>query len=210
MCTKKQTEKSPWHQRLGHPCDKHLCNASKAINGVPKFMSIASALDACPTCVRSKQTKARKQPDNTAKSDTNSSKPGTVNPHSTKRALHPHQGLSIDFSFAGLTSKNSNRRVDFEGIDGETAWTSVTNHFSGVMHGDAGISKAAPALWLKHFPAQCNPPCKDECVCMDQGSELFNNPEVENLFTKLGCAVHPTGADASDQNGPASDRCRCV
>ena len=38
---------------------------------------------------------------------------------------------------------------------------------------------------------------------MDQGSELFNNPEVENLFTKLGHTIHLTGADASNQNGLA-------
>ena len=71
------------------------------------------------------------------------------------------------------------------------------------MHGNTGTSKAAPALWLKHFSAQCNPPCKDKCVHMDQGGKLFDNPEVKNLFTKLGHAIHLTGADASDQNGPA-------
>ena len=63
--------------------------------------------------------------------------------------------------------------MDFEGIDGETAWMLVTDHFTGVMHGDTRISKAAPMLWLKHFLAQHNPPCKDECVHMDQGGELF-------------------------------------
>ena len=72
------------------------------------------------------------------------------------------------------------------------------------------MSKAAPVLWLKHFSAQHNPPCKDKCVHMDQGGELFNNPEVENLFTKSGCAIHPTGADSSHQNGPVERGHRTV
>ena len=37
---------------------------------------------------------------------------------------------------------------------------------------------------------------------MDQGGKLFNNPKVCTLFEKHGFAIHPTGADASHQNGP--------
>ena len=37
---------------------------------------------------------------------------------------------------------------------------------------------------------------------MDQGGELFNNPEIKNLFTKSVYSIYPTGADASNQNGP--------
>jgi len=37
---------------------------------------------------------------------------------------------------------------------------------------------------------------------MDQGGELYNNPEVRNLFTRFGYAIGPTGADASNQNAP--------
>ena len=32
-----RTEKLLWHQRSGHPCNKHLHNAHKFITGVPKF-----------------------------------------------------------------------------------------------------------------------------------------------------------------------------
>ena len=45
---------------------------------------------------------------------------------------------------------------------------------------------------------------------MDQGGELFNNPEVKNLLTKSGHAIHPTGADSSHQNGPAERGHRSV
>ena len=72
-----------------------------------------------------------------------------------------------------------------------------------MKHGDTRISKAAPVLWLKHFLAQYKPLCRDKYVYMDQGGELFNNPEVKNLFTKAGYIINPTGADASCQNGPA-------
>ena len=59
MCIKKQTEKLLWHQRSGCPCNECLCNASKAICGVPEFKSVSAVLDTCPTCIRAKQTKAR-------------------------------------------------------------------------------------------------------------------------------------------------------
>ena len=132
------------------------------------------------------------------------------NPHTTKRALHPCQELSIDFLFAGLTSKSSNQQVNFEGINGKTAWVLIKDHFIGVKHGDTRMSKAAPALWLKQFSAQHNPPCKDKHVCMDQGGKPFDNLEVKNLFTKPGCAIHLTGADASNQNGPAEQGHRTI
>ena len=101
---KARTEKLLWHQRLGHPCDAYLYDAHKHIQGVPKFSKITTVLDQCPTCIQSKQTKAA---------------PGH---NSTQVATQPYQGLSIDFSFSGMKSKNNDRRSNFEGINGETAW----------------------------------------------------------------------------------------
>jgi len=37
---------------------------------------------------------------------------------------------------------------------------------------------------------------------MDQGGELYNNPEVCKLFARFGHDIRPTGADASNQNAP--------
>ena len=45
---------------------------------------------------------------------------------------------------------------------------------------------------------------------MDQGGELFNNPEIKNLFSKSGYRIHPTGADASNQNGPVEQAHRSI
>ena len=109
-----------------------------------------------------------------------------------------------------MSSSNHKRRADYEGINGETAWVLVTDHFTGMQHGDTRTSKAAPVLWLKHFLAQYNPNCVDKYVYMDQGGELFNNPEIKNLFTKSGYRIYPTGADASNQNGPVERAHRSV
>ena len=91
---KTKTEKLLWHQCLGHPCDWYLYNAHKFIDGVPKFTCESDVLSTCPNSVISKQAK---------------SSPGS-NP--TRVATQLYQGLSIDFSFAGVASKNSKRRLD--------------------------------------------------------------------------------------------------
>ena len=52
---------------------------------------------------------------------------------------------------------------------------------------------------------------------MDQGGELYHNPEVQKLFTQKGYQLCPTGADSSHQNEPVecahctiTDRIRCL
>ena len=43
---------------------------------------------------------------------------------------------------------------------------------------------------------------------MDQGGELYCNPKVHQLFKEFGCALQPTGAGASNQNGTVKrDHC---
>ena len=172
--TKKATEKVLWHQRLGHPCDEYLFNTHKCIKGVPKLSTISSVLNICPTCVWAKQTLAQQQEQGKGAHPITS----TVTTHSIKKAQRPYQGLSIDFSFAVVSSSNSKCQQDYEGINGETSWILIVDHYTGMIYGDTRTSKAAPVLWLKHFLAQYNPPCKDKCVFMDQGGELFNNPEI--------------------------------
>lgn len=45
---------------------------------------------------------------------------------------------------------------------------------------------------------------------MDQGGELFRNPKVRKIFEKRGFKIHPTGTDASHQNGPVERAHRTV
>ena len=45
---------------------------------------------------------------------------------------------------------------------------------------------------------------------MDQGGELYSNPDIVNVFTKHRYEVHPTGTDSSHQNGPVERAHRVI
>ena len=97
--------------------------AHKFVKGVPKFKYEVPILNQCPTCIQAKQTK---------------SSPGD---HTTITAVRPYQGLSIDFSFSGVKSKNTGRRKDFVGFHGETSAIVILDHFTrqlmaGIMAAD--------------------------------------------------------------------------
>ena len=49
-----------------------------------------------------------------------------------KRAVHHGQGLSFDFSFSGVKSKNTGQQKYYVGINGETCWVLITNHHTGM------------------------------------------------------------------------------
>ena len=186
------TKRLLWHQRLGHPSDYYLYHAHKYVTGVPKFKHMDTILDTCPTCIRAKQTKE------------------SAGPHTTRTATRPFQGLSIDFSFSGTASSDSSRATDFVGLNGETSWILITDHFTRYKYGDTRISKASPLHWLHHFLKTYSPQCSDKYVYLDQGGELYQNPEVRRLFQRFGYQVRPTGADASNQNGPVERGHRSV
>ena len=131
-------------------------------------------------------------------------------PHSTRVATQPYQGLSIDFSFSGTTSADDDCRKDFEGLNKEIAWILITDHFTGMKHGDTRQSKASPIEWLRHFLNQYSPNCPDKYIHMDQGGELNNNPEVCNLFKHFNYNIFPTSADSLHQNGPVERAHRTV
>lgn len=181
---REETQRMLWHQRLGHPSDYYLFNAHKHITGVPQFKHLDPILETCPTCIRAKQTKE------------------PAGPHSTRTATRPYQGLSIDFSFAGQKSKNNERASDFVGLNGETCWILVSDHFSRMKHGSTRVSKASPLQWLQDFLTKYSPNCSDKYVFLDQGGELYGNPAVRQIFADSGYTIRPTGADASNQNGP--------
>ena len=181
---KADTERLLWHQRLGHPSDYYLFHAHKHVRGVPRFAHMHAVLDRCPTCMQSKQTK----------------EPAGTN--TTRTATTPYQGMSIDFSFSGTKSKDDAREKDYLGLNGETSWILVADHFSRCLHGDTRVSKATPLAWLRHFLENHAPRVPNKYCYMDQGGELYHNPAVRQLFKKHGYELKPTGADASNQNGP--------
>ncbi|MCE2995760.1 MAG: hypothetical protein LW863_09190 [Flammeovirgaceae bacterium] len=184
LSIKADAERLLWHQRLGHPSDYYLFNAHKYVDGVPRFTHMDPVFDTCPTCIQAKQ---KKEP---------------AGPNSTMKATLPFQGLSMDFSFSGITSKNANRRSDYTGLNGETCWFLVSDHYTGMLFGDTRISKSSPFVWLEEFLRINAPPCTNKYVYLDQGGELYANPRVVSLFQRFGYTVLPTGADSSNQNGP--------
>ena len=167
-----------------HVTNTSAANAHKHITCVPKFDRQTKAHDQCPTCIQMKQTKTPAGPD------------------STCVATQLHQDLSINFCFTDVLSKNSNHCKDFEGVNGKTCWILATDHSTGMKHGNTQMSKGPPLQWLSHFLTQCNPKWDGKCAHPDQGGELFNHPEVHNLFAKKGHTIHPTGSDNLQQNGP--------
>ena len=119
----------------------------------------------CSTCIKAKMTKTA---------------PG---PNSTKRALHHGQGLSIiDFSFSGVKSKNTGRRKDYLGFNRETCWILITNHHTGMQYGKTFLSKASPIEWIRKWLQVRSPNLRDKYVFMDQGGELYGNPDILNVF----------------------------
>ena len=96
------------------------------------------------------------------------------------------------------------------GLNGETSWILVSDHFSCMLVGDTRTSKATPLQWLTMFLETHSPKCHGKCVMMDQGGELCRNPKVQQLFKKHGYAVQPTGAGASNQNGPVKRNHRTI
>jgi len=87
------------------------------------------------------------------------------------------------------------------GLNGETSQILVTDHFSRMKHSDTRVSKASSIEWLRNFLESHIPKCSGKCVFLDQGGELYNNPEIHCLFTRFGYDVCPTDADSSNQNG---------
>ena len=81
---------------------------------------------------------------------------------STKRAVHHGQGLSVDFSFSGVKSKNTSQWNGYVGINGETCWVLITNHHTGMQYGKTYQSKASPIEWLRQWLQVHGPNLKDK------------------------------------------------
>ena len=162
------------------------------MKGVPHFHHEHPVLDKCPTCIQAKQTK----------------EPAGI--HTTRTATAPYQGLSIDFSFSGIKSKDKDREADYLGLNGETSWILISDHFMHRLHGDTRVSKASPIEWLRHFLSNHSPRMPGKYVFLDQGGELYGNPLIRKLFKDFDYDIRPTGADSSNQNGPVERAHRTV
>jgi hypothetical protein len=174
-----------WHQRLGHLHSRRVSDVHKYARGVPS-VPIAGELDKCPVCLHAKLRKAAK-----SKAD-------------SRRATQCNQGLSVDFGFLVQGSKDSDRQKRLTGINGETCYCLIVDHFSGTLYGETFRTKAPPTDFINRWLAQHAPSrdVTDRYVRFDLGGELGHSPEVVKLFEDAGYNIEPTAPDSSHQNAP--------
>jgi hypothetical protein len=172
-----------WHQRLGHINFRRLSEMHRFIKGMPQF-KIPTEIEDCPICLASKLRKAP-------------SGKSTI-----MRATTCNQGLSIDFGFMVQKSRDSARHNNLVGLNGETCYVLLTDHFSGRIFGRAFATKAPPVDWINSWLASNAPQCPDKYVRMDGGGELGKCRDIHRTFANFGYAVELTGPDSSNQNGP--------
>lgn len=121
-----------WHQRLGHLNFRRLSTMHRFVKGMPEF-TLPNELESCPVCLAAK---LRKQPAGSA---------------TTMRSTICNQGISIDFGFMVQRSKNTKRQHNLVGLNGETCYAMITDHYSGRIYGRAFASKAPPVEWLNNW-----------------------------------------------------------
>ena len=58
----------------------------------------------------------------------------------------------------------------------------MTDHYTGMKYGNTWKSKASPVKLLQFFLSQYSPRdnYKNKYVNLDEGGELYNNPEIHN------------------------------
>jgi hypothetical protein len=175
-----------WHQRLGHLHSRRVSEAHKFARGIPP-VPIAGDLDKCPVCLHAKLRKAA-----ASKVD-------------SRRATQCNQGISVDFGFLVQGSKDSTRKRRLAGINGETCYCLIVDHYSGTLYGETFRTKAPPTDYINRWLAQ-HAPARDDVadryVRFDLGGELGHSPAVVKLFEDAGYSVEPTAPDSSHQNAP--------
>ena len=172
-----------WHQRLGHINFRRLSEMHRFVKGMPQF-KVPTELEGCPICLAAKLRKAPK---------------GT---ETSMRATTCNQGLSIDFGFMVQKSRDSVRHNTLVGLNGETCYVLLTDHFSGRIFGRAFATKAPPVDWINSWLASNAPNCPDKYVRMDGGGELGKCRDIHRTFANFGYSMELTGPDSSHQNGP--------
>ena len=64
--------------------------------------------------------------------------------------------------------------------------------------------------YLESFLSEYSPKCKDKWVVLDQGSKLYGNAKIKNLFQSFGYKIYPTSFDGSSGNGPVERSHRTI
>jgi hypothetical protein len=113
------------------------------------------------------------------------------------------QGIGMDFGFIVQKSYNKERYDTFCGINGETAYLLLVDHFSDRLWDIDTDRKVPPIPWINRWISQYRPACvPDHYAVMYCGGELANNGEVLQLLEYHTYTPRPMAPDLSHQNGP--------
>jgi hypothetical protein len=116
------------------------------------------------------------------------------------------QGIGMDFCFIVHTSYNKERYHTFCGINGETAYLLLVDHFSDRLWGIGTDGKAPQFPWLNRWLSQYHPArVPGQYSVMYYGGELANNGEVLQLLEYHTYTPRPMAPDSSHQNGPVEN-----
>ena len=71
------------------------------------------------------------------------------------------------------------------GLNGETCYVLITDHFNGRIFGRAFATRAPLVDWLNNWLANNAPTCSDKYVRMDRGDEKARNTKNRKLCKQL-------------------------
>jgi hypothetical protein len=179
----REAQRVLWHNRLGHLHSRRVADLYKCTEGIPKI-DLASDIDKCPTCMIAKARRTAQSTDD------------------SRRATICNQGISVDFGFIIHQSDNSKRYNRYQGLNGETCYILIADHYSGTLYGKAFRTKAPPLEWLNQWLALRAPQCPNKYVRFDQGGKLSRCSAVLDLLRNAGYSIEVTGDGNSAQNGP--------
>jgi GAG-pre-integrase domain len=177
-----------WHQRLGHMHSRRVSDLHRYATGIPQ-LPIATELDKCPICLQAKLRMANR---------------GTAD---SRHATQCNQGISIDFGFMVQQSSADPSRLDrLVGLNGETCYCLITDHYSGTLYGETFRSKAPPLDFLNRWLVQhgLDKSVPNKYVRFDEGGELGNCREVIKPFENAGYAIEPTAPTRRIITAPAN------
>ena len=61
-----------------------------------------------------------------------------------------------------------------------------------MQYGKTCQSKASPIEWLREWLQVYSPNLRDKYVFMDQGGEVYGNPDILNVFTNKSSLSNPS------------------
>jgi transposase InsO family protein len=204
-----------YHQRLGHLGYRRLSTLHKYVDGVPAGLSGDDPIGACPVCLANKMQRSPtrasspfvatqpfeglsmdfgfvvQRPDRSKMGD-------STQLFSTALREPPDRILSPD-EFRRLEPA---QKYEYQlGLNGETGYLIIRDHYSGAVYGTAVVSKAPPLDFLRAFLERHRCTSSVKIVRLDQGGDLGGSRRLRELLSSFGYQIQLTAPDTPQQNG---------